>query len=66
MKAIVTGGAGFIGSHIVELLVKKNYSVIVLDNFVTGRIDNLKKVSNKIKIINANIEDYNKIEKHFK
>ena len=51
MKAIVTGGAGFIGSHIVELLVKQKYSVTVIDNFVTGRLDNLKKVLNKIQII---------------
>ena len=66
MKAIVTGGAGFIGSHIVELLVKQKYSVTVIDNFVTGRLDNLKKVLNKIQIINSSIDDYDKIEKYFK
>ena len=43
-KVIVTGGAGFIGSHLVELLVKNNYSVIVIDNLITGRLANLKKV----------------------
>ena len=42
MRAIVTGGAGFIGSHIVDLLLNKNYSVIVIDNFATGRLDNLR------------------------
>ena len=47
MKVIVTGGAGFIGSHLVELLVKKNYKVTVIDNLVTGRLDNLKKVKKK-------------------
>ena len=48
MKAIVTGGAGFIGSHIVELLVKKKFQVVVIDNFATGRVDNLKKIKKKL------------------
>ena len=65
-KAIVTGGAGFIGSHLVELLLKKNYSVIVIDNFATGRRNNLNKVLNKIKIVNADISNYEKIQKYFK
>ena len=41
MKYLVTGGAGFIGSHIVEALIKNN-DVIVLDNFSTGRKNNLE------------------------
>ena len=36
MKILVTGGAGYIGSHIVENLVKTNSRVIILDNLVTG------------------------------
>jgi len=66
MKAIVTGGAGFIGSHIVELLVKKKFEVTVIDNFATGRLDNLTKVSKKITLINASVVDFKKIEKNFK
>ena len=66
MKVIVTGGAGFIGSHLVELLVKKNYKVTVIDNLVTGRLDNLKKVKKKINIIKADVSNYSKIEKFFK
>ncbi len=65
-KAIVTGGAGFIGSHLVELLIKKNFSVIVIDNFATGQKRNLYKVFKKIKIVNGDICNYSKIEKYFK
>lgn len=66
MKVIVTGGAGFIGSHLVELLVKKKYKVTVIDNLVTGRIENLKNVKKKINIIKADVSNYSKIEKFFK
>lgn len=41
MKYLVTGGAGFIGSHIVERLLREGHSVRVLDNFVTGKKENL-------------------------
>lgn len=40
-RAVVTGGAGFIGSHMVDLLVARGYSVVVIDNLVTGRAENL-------------------------
>ena len=42
MKILVTGGAGFIGSHLVERLIRENYQVVVLDNLSTGRLENLK------------------------
>jgi UDP-glucose 4-epimerase len=42
-RAVVTGGAGFIGSHMVDLLVDRGYSVIVIDNLVTGRAENLAR-----------------------
>jgi UDP-glucose 4-epimerase len=40
-RAVVTGGAGFIGSHMVDLLVARGYSVVVIDNLATGRAENL-------------------------
>ena len=41
--AIVTGGLGFIGSHLVELLINKEFKVIIIDNFFSGKVNNVKK-----------------------
>ena len=41
MRALITGGAGFIGSHLADRLLKRGHSVIVLDNFSSGRMENL-------------------------
>lgn len=54
-KCIVTGGAGFIGSHLVDKLVELNYDVTIIDNFSTGRIENLNKSMNQINLIEADI-----------
>jgi len=55
MKSIVTGGAGFIGSHLVDQLIELGHEVIVLDNFSTGRRDNLFHVKDKINLIDCDI-----------
>jgi UDP-glucose 4-epimerase len=55
MRVVVTGGAGFIGSHLVEELLAKNYEVIVVDNFSTGTLTNLNEFRNKIKVFNYDI-----------
>jgi len=54
---LVTGGAGFIGSHIVEALVKRGDRVRVLDNFSTGREANLESTGNQIELFRADLCD---------
>lgn len=58
-KILVTGGAGFIGSHLVDEFLDKNYYVIALDNLSNGSIDNLKQAYNnpKFKFIKGDILD---------
>ena len=57
MKFVVTGGAGFIGSNIAKLLVKKGHDVIILDNFNTGRKENLESIKDKIDLHVVDIRD---------
>lgn len=59
-KIIVTGGAGFIGSHLAEALIKENHEVIVIDDLSTGKKDNLKKIKNKIILLKGGIPDNSK------
>jgi len=68
MKTVVTGGAGFIGSHLTELLLEKGHSVLVLDNFIAGRPENLKHLKDNpnLKIVQLDILEFDKIKGHFK
>ena len=66
MKFIVTGGAGFIGSHLTEKLVNNNHDVTVIDNFSIGKKKNLKNIINKIKLVKADIRNFKQIEKLFR
>ena len=59
MKSLVTGGAGFIGSHLVDRLLSLNHEVTVIDNLSTGRLSNLKNSINKIEFINADLAHNN-------
>ena len=54
---LVTGGAGFIGSHIAEELVRRGERVRVLDNFLTGKRENLSAFQNFIELIEGDIRD---------
>ena len=57
MRALVTGGAGFIGSHIVEALLCRGDSVRVLDNFSSGRHENLKDLKGNLEILDGDLRD---------
>ena len=65
-NSIITGGAGFVGSNLVDRLVSIGHKVIVLDNFVSGKKSNLSHHSKKnVKIIKIDISDKN-LDKYFK
>ncbi|MDD3012872.1 MAG: SDR family oxidoreductase [Candidatus Gastranaerophilales bacterium] len=65
--ALITGGAGFIGSHLTDLLLEKSHKVIVVDNFSTGRLQNLQhqKDNKNLTVIEQNVQNYSKIESLF-
>jgi len=66
-RAIVTGGAGFIGSHLVDALLERDYEVIVIDNFSTGKIENLAhhKNNKQLHVIEADVSKLTKERKYF-
>jgi len=63
---LITGGAGFIGSNIVEELVRQNEDVRVLDNFVSGKRENLNDFINRIELIEGDIRDPGVLRKAMK
>jgi UDP-glucose 4-epimerase len=67
MKCVVTGGAGFIGSHLVDRLLGDGHDVVVIDNFVIGRPENLSSHSSamRLKIVKADVTDPTAIRPHF-
>jgi len=62
LRVLVTGGAGFIGSHLVKALVKAGHQVRVLDNLSTGSIENLTDVLDAIEFVRGDIRDYGTVE----
>jgi len=62
LRVLVTGGAGFIGSHLVKALVKAGHQVRVLDNLSTGSIENLADVLNAIEFVRGDVRDYGVVE----
>ncbi len=61
-RALVTGGAGFIGSHIVDALVDDGWAVRVLDNFSTGCEENLTRAQSRIEILRGDVRDPRAVE----
>jgi nucleoside-diphosphate-sugar epimerase len=67
MKYLVTGGAGFIGSHIVQTLLEQGTSVRVLDNFSTGKRENLEELrqrfdGNRLEVLEGDVRDASRVE----
>lgn len=56
-RYLVTGGAGFIGSHLVETLLERGHHVRVLDNFLTGRRENLAPFAGRIELVEGDLRD---------
>jgi UDP-glucose 4-epimerase len=63
VKYLITGGAGFIGSHLTEALVNRGDQVVVLDNFFTSSMGNLNQVKDKVNVVEGNILDQTLIRK---
>jgi len=57
MRYLVTGGAGFIGSHLVEHLVTSRHEVVVLDDFSSGARENLAAVAHRVRIVTGSVAD---------
>ena len=63
MNYLITGGAGFIGSHLVEKLISRGDKVVILDDLSTGNIENLQNFNHDIKIVTGTILDFDLVNK---
>ncbi len=63
MHYLITGGAGFIGSNIAIELARRGERITILDNFSTGRYDNLASIRDRITVIDGDIRDYETVSK---
>jgi len=63
MKYVITGGAGFIGSNIVKLLVKNGHNVSIIDNLHTGNLSRLKEIEDKISFYKIDVRNYEDLKK---
>ena len=65
-QVLVTGGGGFIGSHLTEHLLGQGYAVRVLDNFATGRRTNLTAIAGEIDLVEGDIQSYERVSRAVK
>ncbi|MFA5792093.1 MAG: SDR family oxidoreductase [Candidatus Paceibacterota bacterium] len=65
-RILLTGGAGFIGSHLAEEFLLKNYSVRIIDNFSTGNRNNIKNILHDVELIEGDIRDYPTVSRAMK
>jgi UDP-glucose 4-epimerase len=63
MRVLITGGAGFIGSHTADLLIANDHSVIIFDNLATGKLSNLNLQSPLLKFVQADVLNYSELLK---
>ncbi len=63
MKTLVTGGGGFIGSHLVAQLLEQGHDVRVLDNFATGRRANVAALGAEVELVEGDIQSYERVNK---
>ena len=63
MRAFITGGAGFIGSHLADALIARGDSVTILDNLSTGSLNNLSGIIEKIEFVEGDIRNQDLVEK---
>ncbi len=64
MNVLITGGAGFVGSHLADRLLSQGHKVLVIDNYATGRRDNLTPQAN-LTVVEGSIADQETVDRAF-
>jgi UDP-glucose 4-epimerase len=64
MRTVVTGGAGFIGSHLVQRLLEAGHEVTVLDNLATGRRENVARLGHGLRLVTVDVADATAVRPH--
>lgn len=65
-KHAITGGAGFIGSNLARALLERGDEVIIIDNLITGREENIKGIKNRVRFLNMDINETEKLKMAFR